>query len=304
MKTTIGIIGVGAVGSSIAISLLHSGLASEILLYDNNQERAEGEALDLSHGASFYSPCRVRLGRPEEMLSADAVVITAGRGGKAGESRLDLLHDNVGIIRELGKKFKGAHGLMVLVSNPVDIMTLEFQQASGLPPSQVIGTGTMLDTARLRHILGRELRLEPRTIHAQVVGEHGDSEVILWSGAQLGGLPLRQWPEWQKAKEQEIAREVQEAAQQIIKRKGATNHAIGLVTANLLKWALRGESRILTVSRVQEGAFGLKEVALSLPSLVGRRGVARVLEPSLDDTELRALLASAEKLRETRSSLE
>ncbi len=303
MKRSIGIIGIGSVGTSVAISLLHTGLADELLLYDARQEVAEGEAMDMAHGVSFYPTATVRTAKPEEMLEADAIVIAAGRGGKSGESRLELLKDNVRIIQELGDKLKGASGLLIMIANPVDVLTYVMHKASGLPAERVIGTGTMLDTARLRQILGRELKLEPGSIHAHVVGEHGDSEVVLWSGAVIGGIPLQEWTGWSKEKEAQIAEEVRSAAQEIIKKKGVTNHAIGLVTAALLKAALRGDRRVLTVSRVQEGAFGLKNVALSLPSIVSSAGATEVLEPKLNEEELKALNHSAEVLRKAIQSV-
>jgi L-lactate dehydrogenase len=170
-------------------------------------------------------------------------------------------------------------------------------EASGLPAARVVGTGTMLDTARLRHVLGRVLGLDPHSVDAQVVGEHGDSEVVLWSGAQVGGLPLRQWPEWSREQEPMLAEEVRTAAEQIIRRKGATNHAIGLVTAELLSCMLRSERRVLTVSRVQEGALGMRGVALSMPTIVGAEGAAQVLEPEMSADERAGLEQSAEVLR-------
>lgn len=300
----IGIVGMGSVGSSIAVSTLHGGVATELLLHDLKPELAEGEAMDLAHGASFYPTASVRAAALEEMVSADAVVVSAGRGGKPGESRLDLMRDNAAIIREIAGKLKGLRGLLVLVSNPVDVMTQVAAAASGLPPARVIGTGTMLDTARLRQVLGRELRLDPRSIHAQVVGEHGDSEVVIWSGARVGGIPLRRWPGWTAEREVAVADEVRRAAQEIIRRKGSTNHAIGLVTAALLRWTLRGERRVLTVSRVQEGILGLRDVSLSLPCIVGGEGAVEVLEPEMEDDERDALLRSAQVLGEAWASLQ
>jgi L-lactate dehydrogenase len=197
----------------------------------------------------------------------------------------------------------GYEGVVVIVTNPVDVLTYEFQSASGLPPERVIGTGTMLDTARLRQVLGRELNMDPRSVHAQVVGEHGDSEVVLWSSAKLGGMSLRQWPGWSTELEQNVAQEVRTAAYQIIQRKGATNHAIGLVTATLLKWMLRGERRVLTVSRVQTGALGLREVALSLPTIIGSEGAMQVIEPDFDSEERAAFERSAEVLRHAIASV-
>lgn len=243
----IGTGGTGWVGSSIAISTLHSGVANELLLSDVRFDVAEGEGMDLAHGASFYAPARVRAVAIEEMASADAVVVTAGRGSGPGESRLALLRDNAAIVRQIA--------------------------------------------------------LDPRSIHAQVVGEHGDSEVVLWSSARVGGVPLRRWPDWSPGREESVANEIRGAAYEIIRRKGATNHAIGLVTAALLRWSLRGERRALTVSRVQEGALGLRDVALSLPSVVGTAGAVEVLEPELEPGERKALLRSAGVLSEAWETL-
>ncbi len=299
----VGIVGMGWVGSSIAMSTLHAGFASELLLSDLREDLAEGEALDLAHGASFYTPATVRAAAPEEMRNADAVVIAAGKGGLPGQSRLELLEANAAVIRSIARRLAGMRGLLVVVSNPVDVLTKIATVASGLPPERVFGTGTMLDTARLRHAVGRELDVEPRSVHAQVIGEHGDSQVPLWSSAQIGGVSLRDWPSWAPAYETALAHEVRTAAQAIIVRKGATNHAIGLVTAFLLRWALRGEDRVLTVSRVQNGACGIENVALSLPAVVGRSGALTVLEPGMNDTERSALVDSAEALRRAEAEL-
>ncbi|HYP27798.1 MAG TPA: L-lactate dehydrogenase [Blastocatellia bacterium] len=296
-RTSIGIIGTGWVGSSVAISTLQAGAANELILYDVRQEIAEGEAMDLAHGSSFYPSAAVCNGTIQEMYNADAVVIAAGRGGSSGQSRLDLLNDNLNIVRDLAHQLRGYKGIVVVVTNPVDVLTYLFTKTSGLPPQRVIGTGTMLDTARLRQILGRKLSLDPRSIHAQVIGEHGDSEVVLWSGAYVGGMRLRSWPGWQKDQEASIVHEVRTAAHEIIRRKGATNHAIGLVTAALLRWMLHGERRVLTVSQLQSGALGLNDVALSLPTIVSAEGAIQVLEPELDEDERAQLERSASVLR-------
>jgi L-lactate dehydrogenase len=299
----IGIIGMGWVGSSVAMSTLHSGIARELVLNDLRAELAEGEAMDLSHGAAFYPAVLVRTGAIEDMRDCDAVVIAAGRGGGPTESRLALLRDNAIIVRDLARRLSGLRGLLIVVTNPVDVLTQIALEASALPPSRVLGTGTMLDTARLRQALGRELGLDPRSVHAQVIGEHGDSEVALWHSAQIGGVPLRRYPGWTQNHELRIASEVRRAAYEIIRRKGATNHAIGLVTATLLRWVLRDERRVLTVSRVQFGAHGIEGVALSLPTIVGINGALEVLEPELDATESLALQESASKLRAARAAL-
>ena len=303
MKDTIGIIGTGWVGASVAISTLHLGIANEILLHDARPGLAEGEAMDLAHGASFYPAATVRAASVADMHETRAIVIAAGRASTAKQSRLELLRENATLIAALGREFREYSGTIVMVTNPVDVLTYVFREASALPASRVLGTGTMLDTARLRQVLGREIGIDPRSVHAQVVGEHGDSEVVLWSGARVGGNPLRQRSEWSAEREQRIAHEVRTAAYEIIQRKGATNHAIGLVTANLLRSIVRDERRVLTVSRVHDGVSGLSGVALSLPAVVGAEGACEVIAPVLDDAERDGLNRSALVLRKALASL-
>lgn len=293
-KRSVGVVGIGWVGASVAISTLHAGIAEELLLLDARPGLAEGEALDLGHGSSFYPSAEVRaVNSVEDMLGTDAVVIAAGRGGKPNESRLDLLRDNAAIARTFGEKLRGYRGVVVVVSNPVDVITRVIADASGLPPERVMGTGTVLDTARLRQVLGRELGLSPNSVHATVVGEHGDSEVVLWSSAHIGGVPLRSYTGWQPEREPILAAEVRTAAYEIIKRKGATNHAIGLCTAAVLRAVLRDQHQVLTVSRVQSTHGG---VALSLPAVVGSDGATTVLVPEMTADERTGLAKSAEVL--------
>jgi len=299
----IGVIGMGRVGTSVAVSVLQQGVARELLVHDLHVEAAEGEVLDLAHGAAFYPAAQIRVAAVEDMLDCDAVVIAAGRNGRADETRLDLLRDNARVIGDLARQLTRLRGLLVIVSNPVDLLTQIAAEQSGLAPARVLGTGTLLDTARLRHAIGRELAIDPRSVHAHVLGEHGDSGVIAWSSAQVGGIALRRWPGWTPARETAIATEVRRAAYEIIRRKGATNHAIGLATATALRWALRDERRVITVSRIQDGAAGIAGLALSLPAIVGRTGAVEVLTPDLDDVERAALARSAEALRAARGSL-
>jgi L-lactate dehydrogenase len=193
--------------------------------------------------------------------------------------------------------------VLIVVTNPVDVLTDVALSASDLPPERVVGTGTMLDTARLRHRIGRELSIAPKSVHAQVVGEHGDSEVVLWSSASVGGLPVRRMSGWDPDRETALATDVRTAAYEIIQRKGATNHAIGLVTASLLRCLLRGEGRVLTVSRRQSGVAGVRDVCLSLPSIVGSEGAVEVLEPHMDATEREGLERSAAVLKEARAQV-
>jgi L-lactate dehydrogenase len=293
MRRRVAIIGTGWVGASVAIATLLTGVVDELLLHDARPGLAEGEAMDLAHGASFYPPAAVRAAPLEELLGADVIVVSAGRGGRPDESRLDLLRDNAAIVHALGERLRGYAGIVVMVTNPVDVLTAVMTATSRLPPARVIGTGTMLDTARLRQLLGRRLGLDPRSVHAHVVGEHGDSEVVLWSGAHAGGVALRAWRGWQRDEEPTLAQQVRDAAYEIIRRKGATNHAIGLTTADLLRCILRGERRVLTVSRVQPSERPCGGTALSMPAIVGADGAAEVLEPEMSDEEARALAASA-----------
>lgn len=303
MQLSVGILGTGRVGASIAISVLQAGFASELLLADARAEVAEGEAMDLAHGAAFHPTASVRAVSFDELLGTSALVLAAGRGGRPNESRLDLLRDNARVLGGIGARLRGYGGLVIVVANPVDVLTWVVAESSGLSPARVIGTGTMLDSARLRQAIGEELRVDPHSVHAQVVGEHGDSEVVLWSSAHVGGTPLRRWPGWHAEREAPIAERVRRAAYEIIKRKGATNHAIGLVTAALLRTSLRGERRILTVSRVQTGVMGLDGVALSLPAIVGAGGAEEVVVPQLAPDERDALARSADVLRAAVHSL-
>lgn len=299
----IGIIGMGWVGSSVAISTLHIGLASELWLNDVRTDVAEGEAMDLRHGAAFYSRALVSTAEIEQMREADAVVITAGKGGTPQQSRLDLLRENAANLQNIAGRLRGMKGVLIIVANPVDVLTYLATDASGLPPGRVFGTGTMLDTARLREMIAAELNLHPRSVHAQVIGEHGDSKVSLWSSATIGGMSLRDWKGWKPETEARIDENVRCAAYEIIKRKGATNHAIGMVTAHLLKWTLRNERRLLTVSRIHENVCGIRDVALSLPTIVDASGANEVLEPEMDRPEREALERSAEVLRQARLSI-
>ncbi|MGH9370343.1 MAG: L-lactate dehydrogenase [Vicinamibacterales bacterium] len=298
MKRQVAIIGTGWVGSSVAISTLQSGVADELLLHDLRQEVAAGEAMDLAHGASFYPSALVRTSAIEEMVDADAVVVAAGRGGRPGESRLELLKENAAVVGGIGRKLRACRGCIVMVSNPVDVLTQVMTEVAGVPAARVLGTGTMLDTARLKHVVAHAIRVDPHSVHAHVVGEHGDSEVVLWSGARVGGVRLREWIGWDEKREPAITEEVRRAAYEIIRRKGATNHAIGLVTADLLRCILRDERRVLTVSRVQDGALGLRNVALSLPAIVGARGASEVVEPEMSEDERERLRRSADVLRD------
>jgi L-lactate dehydrogenase len=302
-KTSIGIIGLGWVGASTALSIIHKGICKELLLNDIKTGLAEGEAMDLNHGSSFYPSCKIRASEISDMEHCDAIVITAGRGSKPGETRLDLLNENVKIAKQISSELKGFQGILIIVANPVDILTYYYQKFTQLPANRVIGTGTMLETARLREIIGRKLEIDPRNIHAQVIGEHGDSNVTLWSSATIGSMKLRNWDSWNTNFEPEIESQVRNAAYEIIKRKGATNHAIGLVTATLLKWILKGNRRIVNVSSLINNNYGLSDVALSLPSLIDENGISKILDLELTNKEMELLEKSSKILKEAMSSI-
>lgn len=303
MAARIGIIGTGWVGTSVAFSTLLAGHAGELWLHDQRAAVAEGEAMDLADGAAFYPRCQVSAVALERMRDADIVVLAAGRNGRPDESRLDLLRDNARIAADIGGVLTGFGGIVLVVTNPVDVLTRVVAQASGLPPERVIGTGTLLDSARLRERLAVKLGLGPQSVHAQVIGEHGDSSVMLWSGARIGAQALREWPGWTAQDEALLAEQVRRAAYEVIRRKGATNHAIGLVTAELIGCIVRDERRLLPVSRVQDGVCGIQGVALSLPALIGAGGATQVMAPTLDEAESEALKQSAELLQTAFSSL-
>ena len=304
MTRSIGIIGIGWVGSSIAMSILQSGIADELLLFDTNAQIAEGEAMDLSHGASFYSAAEVKMAPIDDMLHADVIVISAGRAGNASESRLNLLQENAKIIRSIGAQLTNYKGIVVVVTNPVDVLTKLLTEISKLPDQRVIGSGTILDTARLKQTLGKVLNIDPHSVHAQVIGEHGDSEVILWSSIKIGGVELKNFRNWDLNWQAKVDEEVRYAAYHIIQRKGATNHAVGLATANLLKSILRDERRVLTVSKVQNTVKELHGVALSLPTVIGDKGAVEVLMPQMNDVEKAQLISSANILIKAAENLE
>jgi L-lactate dehydrogenase len=305
-STKIAIVGgAGAVGASAAYALMISGLASEIVLVDVNARRAEGEAMDMMHGAAFVRPVTVRAGSYADCAGAQIVVITAGAAQKPGESRLDLVRKNTEIFGGMIPQIAAAapNALLLIVANPVDILTYAALKFSGFPAGRVVGSGTVLDTARLRALIGQRLGIDPRSVHGYVIGEHGDSEVVLWSRATVAGLPISEFcaqrgstcdAEMQNA----IATQVLRAAYEIIERKGATYYGIGLGIRNLVEAMLRDQNTVLTVSTLMTGQLGVADICLSLPCVVDRGGVEGVLVPAMSDEERAAYLRSARVLQE------
>jgi L-lactate dehydrogenase len=301
----IAIVGVGAVGATSAYALMISGLAAEIVLIDANQLKAEGEAMDLAHGSPFVRPVTVRAGTYQDCAGAQIVILTAGAAQKPGESRLDLVKKNVAIFGSIVPQIAAAapDTILLVVANPVDILTYAALKLSGFPPAHVLGSGTVLDTARLRALIGRRLRVDPRSVHAHVIGEHGDSEVVVWSRATVAGMPIEEFCSQRGGTcsaemRAEIGEEVRQAAYEIINRKGATFYAIGLGVRQIVEAILRDQDTVATVSTLLTGQFGIQDICLSLPCILDRGGVEDTLTPRLSDDELTALQRSATVLGE------
>ncbi|NKX44809.1 L-lactate dehydrogenase [Roseicyclus persicicus] len=300
----VGIVGAGMVGSAAGFALILKGIATELVLVDRDAARARAEAEDIAHAVPFAAPAVVRAGDFDDLDGAGVVILACGVSQKRGETRLALLERNAAVFREVvGAVMAACPGAILLVAtNPVDIMGQVAQALSGLPPGRVIGSGTILDTARFRWLVGRHLGISPGSVHAYVLGEHGDSEVLAWSNARAGSVPLASFAAQVGAPLTAAVREridegVRRAAYTIIAGKGATWHGIGAGLARIVA-AIRGdEQAVLSVSTVEPEVLGVGPVALSLPRLVGREGVTATLWPELDDAETGALLASATILR-------
>lgn len=301
----VAIIGCGFVGSASAFALLESGLFSEIVLIDANQEKAEGEALDISHGAPFARPTKIYAGDYKDIADAAIVVVTAGAGQKPGETRLDLVKKNVGIFKSVIPSITeyNKDGILLIVANPVDILTYAAAKISGFPENRVFGSGTVLDTARLKYLLGEHLEVDSRAVHAFIIGEHGDSEIAAWSSANVSGIPVNDFCEMRghfehvKAMER-IAEEVKNSAYEIIEKKGATYYGIAMSVKRICEAIVRDEKSILPISSIQHNNYGISDVALSMPAIVGREGVECTVPYELSKKEVEALQDSAKTLRE------
>lgn len=301
----IAIIGCGFVGSACAFALMQSGLFSEMVLIDSNEERAEGEALDISHGLPFSKPMQIYSGTYDDITDAGIIAITAGAGQKPGESRLELVHKNVeifkSIIPEISKR--NYKGILLIVSNPVDIMTYTALKLSGLPSNQVFGSGTVLDTARLKYLLGEHLGVDARSVHAFILGEHGDSEIAAFSSANVSGIELKEFCDFacktDKHEEamKEIAEDVKLSAYEIIKKKGATYYGIAMSVRRICEAIILDQKSILPISCLQNGKNGIENVVLSMPMIVGKHGAERSVEISLSEEERRAIKSSADILK-------
>lgn len=302
----VAVVGCGHVGATSAYALIQRGVAREVVMVDLDERRAEGEAMDLQHAVPLSRPVRVWGGTYEEAASAAIVVIAAGAGGRPGETRLDLLGRNVVVVRAVLKRLveAGFGGIVLMTTNPVDVLAQVAQEESGLPSESVIGSGTVLDTARLRAMLGDALGLEARSIHAYIIGEHGDSEIAVWSAARVAGVPIREFCGEKDCLDfDELLRRVRRAAPDIIERKGYTSFAIAACVARICEAILRDERTVLPVSTMMRGQYGIEGVYMSSPCVVGCNGVERIIELPLDAAERAGLHASANVLSRTLASL-
>ena len=301
----LGVVGAGFVGSTFAYTALLRGLGSEIVLVDKRRDKAEGEAMDLSHAVPFAHPVRVRAGDYQDLSGASVVCVAAGVGQKPGEDRLSLLSRNVTVLREVvaGLTRYCPESIILVATNPVDILAYAAWRLSGLPAARVIGSGTILDTARLRFLLSERHGVDPRSVHAYIVGEHGDSEVPVWSLANIAGIRLEASPDYDEAAHRDIFVRVRDAAYEIIKRKKATYYAIAVGLARIVESILRDEHSVLSVSTLVDGYLGVTGVYLGVPAVVGRTGVERIIELPLAADEAEAFRRSAALLKAQAASL-
>ncbi|MBM4762292.1 L-lactate dehydrogenase [Bacillus sp. B15-48] len=298
------LIGTGAVGSSYAFAMLNQGVAEELVLIDLNKEKSEGDAMDLNHGMPFApAPTKIWFGDYSDCQYADIVVICAGANQKPGETRLDLVEKNTAIFKGIVGEVmnNGFDGIFIVATNPVDILTYAVWKFSGLPKERVIGSGTILDTARFRFLLGDYFNIDTRNVHAYIIGEHGDTELPVWSHADIGGKPIKkiidEREEYTKEDLEEIFVNVRDAAYHIIERKGATYYGIAMGLVRLTKAILQNENSILTVSAYLNGEYNHDDIYIGVPAIVNRDGIREVLEFSLDEVEKEKFAHSVKVLK-------
>lgn len=302
----VAVVGLGNVGASFAYALLLSGLAAEIVLIDANHAKAEGEAMDLNHAVPFAKPTKIWAGSYEDCAGAAVTVIAAGANQKPGETRLDLVHKNAQIFQSIVPEVvkHNPNGILLIATNPVDVLTYVSYKISGLPAERVIGSGTILDTARFRYLLSQHFDVDARSVHGFIIGEHGDTEVPVWSMANIAGMRLADYCQAHNMKcEQsdldELFRQTRDAAYEIIQRKSATYYAVAAGLMRIVEAILRDQSTVLSVSSLVHGQYGLKDVCLSLPTVVSHRGIERVLQLVLSEDEREQLEKSASVLKAT-----
>lgn len=306
-----GIIGCGDVGASIAFALMQSRLFNDMVLVDVNAAKAEGEAMDISHSLPFNKPMDIYQGDYSDLKDAGIIIITAGAAQKPNETRLDLVHKNVEIFKQIIPKITqyNKDAILLVVSNPVDILTWVTLKLSGFPKERVIGSGTVLDTGRLKYLLGKHLSVDPRSVHAYIIGEHGDSELAVWSSASIGGILIDDFCEiightTHEENRKRIAEEVRNSAYEIIKRKGSTYYGIASAVVRICECILRDEHSILPISSFIDQQYGLDEVCMSVPTIVGEKGVEKILVINLNEEEQRLLGESYKALKDILQHIE
>jgi len=304
LKGKVVVIGAGNVGATIAYTVVLNNVASEVVLIDVNREKAKGEALDMNHGIAYVKQIMIRDGDYSDCKDADVIIITAGLGRKPGQTRLDLARINVSIAKDIAKNIMkyAVNPILLVVSNPVDIITYVLTKETGLPPERVIGTGTTLDTSRFKYLISKHCNIDVRNVHASIIGEHGDSEVPVWSRANIAGKPFDDFldnssPEAAEAERNKIFEETKTAGAEIISLKGATFYAIAMGTVRILSAIIGNEQSVLTVSTVLNGEYGVNDIALSLPCVVNSSGIDRKVDIQISEEEQALLLASAEQLK-------
>lgn len=297
------IIGCGFVGSATAFSLMQSGLFSEMVLLDMDQKKAEGEAMDIIHGMPFSTPMKIYAGDYDDIADSAIIIVTAGCNQKPDETRLDLVNKNVAIYRQIMGEIakRNVEGILLIVSNPVDILTYAAWKFSGLPKNRVIGSGTVLDTARLKCMLGEELGVDARSVHAFIIGEHGDSELAVFSSANVSGIDLKDFYDMCQPDEyhEDTARiydQVRDSAYKIIESKKATYFGVAMAVRRICECIMRNEHSILTVSSVVDGIYGAYDMALSLPCIIGNKGLEQTIQIDLDEEEEKRLKNSIQVL--------
>ena len=300
----VAIIGCGFVGSASAFALMQSGLFKEIVLIDVDKKKAEGEAMDISDGIPYVRHMNVYAGDYDDIVDAYIIIITAGAGQKPGETRLDLVNKNIAIFRSIIPEIskRDCQGILLVVANPVDILTEVALKLSGFSENRVMGSGTVLDTARLKYKLGQQLEVDSRSVHAFIIGEHGDSEIAAWSSANISGIELdkfcemRDYCEYEKAT-REIAEKVKNSAYEIIEKKQATYYGIAMAVKRICEVIMRDEKSILPVSSMMHGAYGIDDVVLSMPVILGKNGIESRVPILLNEEETQKLQGSAEVLK-------
>lgn len=309
-KQKCAVIGCGFVGASIAFSLIQEEMFSELVLIDINQTKAEGEAMDLSHGLPFVHPMKIYAGTYADLADCFLIIITAGAGQRPGETRLELVRKNVEIFRDMIPQITAVtqDARLLIVSNPVDVMTYAAWKLSGYPPEHVIGSGTVLDTARLKYLLGAHLGVDSRSVHAFIIGEHGDSELAVWSSANISGVDLDSFCDICGACDGEtlhrLYEDVRTSAYKVIEKKGATYYAIALAVTRIARAIVREEHSVLPVSAYVNGHYGVSDVYFGVPSIVGAEGVEKVLDIPLDGSERQQLEHSVQTLKDVIAGLD